>query len=93
MLIPGLDMLRLFFERIVSGKNPFQADRNHLHHLLINNFSFSTSILILLILFFAPIFISYVIKNLFISIVLSIFLYSLIIFFFQRTNKKNVKKA
>ena len=53
MAIPGLDMLRLFVSRIVAGKNPFQADRNHLHHLLINKFSYSTSVLILLILLFA----------------------------------------
>ena len=32
MLIPGLDLLRLSIERIVSGRHPFSADRNHLHH-------------------------------------------------------------
>lgn len=93
MSIPGLDMLRLFVSRIVSGKNPFQADRNHLHHLLINKFSYSTSILILLILLFAPVFISYLTKDLFIPILLSIFLYSLTIFLFKKKNKKNVKKT
>jgi UDP-GlcNAc:undecaprenyl-phosphate GlcNAc-1-phosphate transferase len=93
MSIPGLDMLRLFVSRIVSGKNPFQADRNHLHHLLINKFSYSTSILILLILLFAPIFISYLTKDLFIPIVLSIFLYSLTIFFLKKKIKKNDKKT
>jgi UDP-GlcNAc:undecaprenyl-phosphate GlcNAc-1-phosphate transferase len=92
MSFPGLDMVRLFFERIFSGKNAFQADRNHLHHLLVNNFSFNTSILILLILFFAPIFISYVTKNLYTPTVLSIFLYSLTIFLLKK-NKSNVKKT
>lgn len=88
MSIPGLDMLRLFVSRIVSGKNPFLADRNHLHHLLINKFSYSTSILILLTLFFIPTFISYLTKDLFIPIVLSIFLYSLTIFFLKNKLKK-----
>ena len=92
MSIPGLDMLRLFVSRIVVGKNPFQADRNHLHHLLINKFSYSTSVLILLILLFAPIFISYLTKDLFAPILLSIFLYSLTIFLFKKKNKNNVKK-
>jgi UDP-GlcNAc:undecaprenyl-phosphate GlcNAc-1-phosphate transferase len=92
MSIPGLDMLRLFVSRIVSGKNPFQADRNHLHHLLINKFSYNISILILLILFFGPIFISYLTKDLLIPIVLSIFLYSLTVFFLKK-QIKNVKKA
>jgi UDP-GlcNAc:undecaprenyl-phosphate/decaprenyl-phosphate GlcNAc-1-phosphate transferase len=37
-LIPGIDMLRLFVQRIVKRKNPFEADRSHLHHLLIKRF-------------------------------------------------------
>ena len=39
MLIPGLDMLRLFITRILNKKNPFSGDRNHLHHLLLNRFN------------------------------------------------------
>ena len=38
-LIPGVDMLRLFTQRIIKRKNPFEADRSHLHHLLIKKFS------------------------------------------------------
>jgi UDP-GlcNAc:undecaprenyl-phosphate GlcNAc-1-phosphate transferase len=37
LIIPGLDMLRLFITRINNHKNPFSADRNHLHHLLFKN--------------------------------------------------------
>ena len=33
-LIPGLDMCRVIFSRILIKKNPFSPDRNHLHHLL-----------------------------------------------------------
>ena len=32
MFLPGIDMLRLFTQRILSGKNPFLGDREHLHH-------------------------------------------------------------
>ena len=39
MLIPGLDMFRLFLTRIFNKKNPFSGDRNHLHHLLLNRFN------------------------------------------------------
>ena len=47
MLIPGLDMFRLFLERLYLKKNPFKADQNHIHHLLIKNLSVShTNILI-----------------------------------------------
>tara|TARA_Y100000389_G_C17451422_1_gene515085 strand:- start:124 stop:1125 length:1002 start_codon:yes stop_codon:yes gene_type:complete len=38
-LIPGVDMLRLFTQRIIKRKNPFEADQSHLHHLLIKKFS------------------------------------------------------
>ncbi len=34
MMLPGVDMARLFIERIYNGKNPLKADNNHLHHIL-----------------------------------------------------------
>ena len=40
LLIPAIDMLRLFVLRLLNKKNPFKGDHNHLHHLvqnLINN--------------------------------------------------------
>ena len=33
---PAIDTLRVFAVRIFSGKSPFSADRNHIHHLLID---------------------------------------------------------
>ncbi len=33
---PAIDTLRVFTVRIFSGKSPFSADRNHIHHLLID---------------------------------------------------------
>ncbi len=38
LMIPGLDMLRLFIERLLQKKNPLKPDRNHFHHLLLNRF-------------------------------------------------------
>jgi UDP-GlcNAc:undecaprenyl-phosphate GlcNAc-1-phosphate transferase len=35
LMLPGLDMLRVFVNRIVKKKNPFTPDRMHLHHLFI----------------------------------------------------------
>lgn len=40
MLIPGLDMFRLFILRLWQKKSPFDPDRNHIHHILINKFNF-----------------------------------------------------
>ena len=34
LMMPGLDMLRVFAIRIFNNKNPFLADRTHLHYLL-----------------------------------------------------------
>ena len=33
---PVLDTVRVFFLRIINGKSPFEADRNHLHHKLLD---------------------------------------------------------
>ena len=33
---PSIDTLRVFIVRIFSGKSPFSADRNHIHHLLVD---------------------------------------------------------
>ena len=34
LMVPGIDMLRLFMTRIYNKKNPFKGDLNHMHHLL-----------------------------------------------------------
>ena len=33
---PSVDTLRVFLLRIFAGKSPFAADRNHIHHLLVD---------------------------------------------------------
>ncbi|MDB4129595.1 undecaprenyl/decaprenyl-phosphate alpha-N-acetylglucosaminyl 1-phosphate transferase [Flavobacteriaceae bacterium] len=35
ILYPLVDLLRVFVLRIKEGKSPFEADQNHLHHLLL----------------------------------------------------------
>ena len=35
--IPVLDTIRVMFVRIIKKKSPFSADRNHLHHILIDS--------------------------------------------------------
>ncbi|WP_440912517.1 MraY family glycosyltransferase [Candidatus Pelagibacter sp.] len=37
MIIPGLDLMRLFIYRIYKGNYPFTPDRNHLHHIVLLN--------------------------------------------------------
>ena len=50
LIIPGIDIFRLFVVRIYNKNNPFSADRNHLHHLLIKKFSLKLTLLIYLTL-------------------------------------------
>lgn len=35
LIMPLLDTLRVFSIRIINGRSPFSADRNHLHHMLL----------------------------------------------------------
>jgi len=43
MLLPGLEIIRVFYLRILNKRNPFKADRNHLHYLILDKFK-STNI-------------------------------------------------
>ena len=72
MMIPGIDMLRLFFERISKKKSPFIADRKHLHHLLLGKFGYAKTIFILFL--FIYINLMMIIFNIDSRIILSIFL-------------------
>ena len=36
LILPLFDTLRLFVSRIATGRSPFSADRNHIHHLLLD---------------------------------------------------------
>ena len=55
LFVPGLDMFRLFLERILKKKDPFSADKNHLHHILIDKLNLRLSLLIYLLISFTPI--------------------------------------
>ena len=63
---PLLDVIRVFILRLYNGKSPFDPDRSHLHHLLIDKgFSHSKSvILIIMFQFFLLLFNIYIIKDL-----------------------------
>jgi UDP-N-acetylmuramyl pentapeptide phosphotransferase/UDP-N-acetylglucosamine-1-phosphate transferase len=36
MILPLFDTLRVFGHRLLRGNSPFQPDRNHIHHLLLD---------------------------------------------------------
>lgn len=43
-MVPGIDMFRLFVQRLLKKQDPFQGDRDHLHHLLMDKFSLKISL-------------------------------------------------
>ncbi len=81
MAIPGLELMRLFLTRAYKKRNPFSADRNHIHHYLTSIFSLSRSMTILMTIIIFPFLIGFLIQNYMYSIFLSFFLYSTLILY------------
>jgi UDP-GlcNAc:undecaprenyl-phosphate/decaprenyl-phosphate GlcNAc-1-phosphate transferase len=86
LMLPGLDMLRVFAIRLINKKNPFSPDRMHLHHLMLNRkFSLRTILTIHFILIATPISMSKFLNISQISIILTfIFFYSIFVFILKK---------
>jgi UDP-GlcNAc:undecaprenyl-phosphate GlcNAc-1-phosphate transferase len=89
MIIPGLDMLRLYIQRIYNKKNPLKADLNHLHHILLKKFNYNKTITYLSLILFTPFFL-----NLFFDdskkiylIIFIVFSYYCLIFYLLKKNR------
>ena len=54
IVIPILDMIRLFVSRILQRRTPFSKDLNHLHHILLRKFPIFISVIIYVTLCFFP---------------------------------------
>ena len=80
MILPGIDMLRLFIIRLVNGKNPFKADREHIHHKLLIWLGYKKTSLILAVLQFIIIFLIYMGLNYIVILLIILFFYFLFLF-------------
>lgn len=78
MIIPGLDMLRLFTERLSNKKNPFKGDSNHIHHLLLAKFGYYKAIIYVQFIIIVPVILSFYYNLLLINFI-SIMVYFLTI--------------
>lgn len=58
MMVPGIDMFRLFIFRLLKRKNPFEADNSHIHHILLEKFTYPKTIMIIFLLINIPIILS-----------------------------------
>jgi UDP-GlcNAc:undecaprenyl-phosphate GlcNAc-1-phosphate transferase len=59
LMLPGIDMLRLFLTRIKNKQNPLIGDRRHLHHFLFKRLNKRKTIFVYFLLFITPIFFLY----------------------------------
>ena len=85
MIIPGLDLIRLFIVRIANKKNPLSPDRNHLHHILIDKFSFKKTLFIILSLIFLPILLNYLDFYNLVSILITVLAYLVLLYVTKKT--------
>ncbi|MDT0642289.1 MraY family glycosyltransferase [Zunongwangia sp. F363] len=94
LFLPVYDTLRVIILRLLDGKSPFEADRNHLHHVLLDNkLSHKQASLVLgainILIIVAFIFLSKIFESLSLSfIMLLIFLGIAVIFEILKKNRK-----
>jgi UDP-GlcNAc:undecaprenyl-phosphate GlcNAc-1-phosphate transferase len=86
MMIPGFDMLRLFIQRLYNKKNPFCADKKHLHHIILNSLGFQKTILLLITYLMTPIALLKIGFPNITIIFFNILIYFLLIVFFYKKN-------
>ena len=84
LAFPGLDMFRLFIFRILNGKNPFSADSNHMHHLILRKYNSFTALILISILIMGNISIYYLITNKAFVLLLTLLSYLISLFFFKK---------
>ena len=87
-LIPGIDMTRLVFSRIMTGKSISDADLNHLHHYFLNIIDRKFVFIFYLVTVSIPYFISKLLENYILSIFISLIIYLCIFIFLRRMPKK-----
>ena len=85
LMLPGVDMFRLFCVRIFNKKNPFKGDLNHFHHLLIYKFNITKSLIItILIIVWPNIFYKIFMVDIKILIIVNILIYILLLFYLTK---------
>ena len=84
MIIPGIDLIRLFITRILKGYHPFKPDRNHLHHILLRKYNLITVNLIIQFLIILPSMCGYYLGYTYVFLSFQILIYFLLIWHFRK---------
>lgn len=85
LMLPGIDMLRIFFERTLNKKMFLTPDKKHFHHYFLKKFGENKTLLYLIIFLVVPIFVYE--KNLlpvYLIIFLTISIYTIILLYFKK---------
>lgn len=92
LLIPMLDMIRLFLTRTIKGKNPFMPDATHLHHIIQKRYNAKILPYILTFLFAIPLLILVFFNfNYYLIIILQFLAYFYLVAFKDTKNSINKK--
>ena len=83
MIIPGIDLIRLFTLRIIRGRNPFSPDRNHLHHIINSCIIRFVSNRLYLLLIILPSALGYYFGLTYIFLLIQLSVYTYIVFIFK----------
>ena len=89
LLIPSIDMLRLFIVRSINKKNPFKGDLNHFHHIVSNGLKNDKyTICVTTLMFILPSLLLFFLKiETYYIFIISIIVYTSLILFL----KKNIR--
>ena len=79
MILPGIELMRLFITRIIKKKNPFSADRNHLHHYLLKKFNLLNTTIITQSMIIFPFILSLLFGYTFYFLILALVIYTFLI--------------
>jgi UDP-GlcNAc:undecaprenyl-phosphate GlcNAc-1-phosphate transferase len=90
MMLPGLDMFRLFVQRLYNKKNPFSGDREHIHHYFSRIYGYKFSIFFVIILSIIPILLNFIFSSQFIIIFFIIFYLILINYLKIKINQRAI---
>ena len=74
LLFPGIDMIRVTFERIKNGKKIYHADKTHFHHYLIK-YDIKYIWQSILLMTIMPLILFYVVENIIFTIAIFLFVY------------------
>ena len=86
LMVSGFDMFRLFIERVLKKKDPFEADNEHLHHYLLKLYGLNKALIFYFIFMNIPIILS-IFTNLTKHIIIIIFIFVyLFIYLFLKKN-------